>query len=116
MKEIAHEIRLKGGNAIVDIFREEGPEYVEIVQGAANKSKADWKYGGSVEAIEMKILLEMLGEGFEETSDREREELMEEFEEAGVRGADWTKGFPVVKLWRKSALECRVSSLIKLPS
>lgn len=43
----------------------------------------------------MKILLTMLGEAFEERSDREREKLMEEFEEAGVRGADWTKGFPV---------------------
>ena len=68
---------------------------MEIVQDVANKLKTDWEYGDSVEAIKMKILLTMLGEGFEETSDREREELMEEFEEAGVRGADWTKGFPV---------------------
>ncbi len=35
--QIAHEIRLFGGNSIPNFFRDEGPPYKEIVQDVAKK-------------------------------------------------------------------------------
>lgn len=94
VEDIAHCIRMKGGNTIANIARKEGPEYVKIVRKVANKLKADWKDGDSVEEIERKIL-EIFAKAYEKMDPVGRKELMEAFEKAGIRGADWTSGFLV---------------------
>ena len=95
VEDIAHCIRLKGGNTIANISRKEGPEYAKIVRKVANKLKADWRDGDSVEEIERKIVIKIFEKAYEKMDPVERKALMEAFEKAGIRGADWTSGFPV---------------------
>ena len=99
VEDIAHCIRLNGGNTIANISRSmEGPEYAEIVQDVANKLKVDWKDGASVEEIERKILCKVVKKVYEQMNHIEQEKLMKAFEKAGVSGADWASGFPVAAI------------------
>ena len=98
VEDIAHCIRLKACNTIANISRKEGPEYTKIVQKVANKLKADWQDGNSVEEVERKIVIRIFEKAHDKMNRAKRKELMEAFEKAGISGADWTSGFPVAAI------------------
>ena len=105
VNEIAHHIRLFGGNSIPNFFRDEGPPYKEIVQDVANKLGVDYEYYNSVERIEMKILLKMLEDAFDKMSAAEKSEIIKAFEQAGVENLNLRAGFPATAILAQLAVK-----------
>ena len=111
--EIAHEIRLFGGNTIVNKYRGcppiillilapilpflpgEGPPYKEIVQDVANKLGVDDEYYDSVERVEMKIIKEIVKRSLKEMSDKKKEEVFKAFKKEGAKNLDFSAGSPL---------------------
>ncbi len=103
--EIAHHIRLFGGNTLVNFFREEGPPYEEIVRDVANKLGVDFNYDDSVEQVEMKILLKILNDAFDERmSANEKKEFIKACEQEGINKKDFRTGFPMAALLAQLAV------------
>ena len=96
--QIAHHIRLFGGNSIPNFFRDEGPSYKEIVQGVAKKLKVEYGPYEAVEQVEMKILIDMLKRSFDQMGARERDEIIKAFEKAGAENLDFRTGFPAAAI------------------
>lgn len=103
--EIAHHIRLFGGNSIPNFFRDEGPPYEEIVRDVANKVGADYERYNSVERIEMKILLKMLEDAFDKMSAAEKSEIIKAFEQAGAENLNLRAGFPAAAILAQLAVK-----------
>ena len=98
VNEIAHEIRLFGGNTIVNIPRGEGPPYKEIVQDVANKLGVNYGYYDSVERVEMKIMKEIFDRSLKEMSDKKKEEVFKDFKKEGGDNLDFSAGSPLALL------------------
>lgn len=105
VNEIAHHIRLFGGNSIPNFFRDEGPPYEEIVRDVANKVGADYEHYNSVEQIEMKILLKMLEDAFDKMSAAEKSEIIKAFEQAGAKNLNLRAGFPATAILAQLAVK-----------
>ena len=96
--QIAHHIRLFGGNTIVNIPRGEGPPYKEIVQDVANKLGVNYEYYDSVERVEMKIIKEIFDRSLKEMSDKKKEEVFKDFKKEGEDNWDFSAGSPLALL------------------
>ena len=103
--QIAHEIRLFGGNSIPNFFRDEGPPYKEIVQDVAKKLGVDYEYYDSVERVEMKMLLKILEDAFDEMSSKEKDEVIKAFEQGGAENLDFRTGFPMSAILAQLAVK-----------
>ena len=96
--QIAHHLRLFGGNTIVNIPRGEGPPYKEIVQDVANKLGVNYEYYDSVERVEMKIIKEIFDRSLKEMSDKKKEEVFKDFKKEGDDNWDFSAGSPLALL------------------
>ena len=105
VNEIAHHIRLFGGNSMVNVFRNEGPPYKEIVQDVAKKLGVDYEYYDSVERVEMKILLKTLKDAFDKMSPAEKNEIIKAFEQEGAGNLDFRAGFPMSAMLAQLAVK-----------
>ena len=105
VNEIAHEIRLFGGYTPVNIFRDEGPPYEEIVRDVANKVGADYEHYNSVERIEIKILLKIFEDAFDKMSAAEKNGIVKAFEQAGVENLNLRAGFPAAAILAQLAVK-----------
>ena len=73
---IANEIREFGGNTFRNLFRGEGPEYIEVVRDVARKLDAPFGEHHGVVEIERSILTTVLVKALEEMSDEERRSFL----------------------------------------
>ena len=122
--EIAHHIRLFGGNTIANKYRGcpptilpilapilplflpgEGPPYEEIVRDVANKVGANYEHYNSVEQTEMKILLKILEDAFDKMSAAEKSEVIKAFEQAGAKNLNLRAGFPATAILAQLAVK-----------
>ena len=124
--QIAHEIRLFGGNTIANKYRGcpptilsilptlapifpflpgEGPPYKEVVQDVATKLAVDYEYYDSVERVEMKILLKILKDAFDKMSSKEKDEVIKAFEQEGTGNLDFRAGFPMSAILAQVAVK-----------
>ncbi|EIK95516.1 hypothetical protein PMM47T1_17060 [Pseudomonas sp. M47T1] len=74
---IAKEIRLFGGNSLLNLFRKDGVPYDEIVRDVAKHLKVNFG-NDSISVIEQEILGKILSRAFEEMSEEERRAILEE--------------------------------------
>ena len=98
VNEIAHEIRLFGGDTFANIFRDEGPPYKEIVQDVANKLGVNYEYYDSVERVEMEIIKEIFDRSLKGMSDKKKEEVFKAFKKEGGDNLDFSAGSPLALL------------------
>ena len=105
VNEIAHHIRLFGGNSMINVFRDEGPPYKEIVQDVAKKLGVDYEYYDWVERVEMKILLKTLKDAFDKMSPAEKNEIIKAFEQEGAENLDFRAGFPMSAMLAQLAVK-----------
>ena len=85
---IAHEIRAFGGNTLLNIFRDGGPSYREVVRDVADKLDANYEKNDSTEVIELSILMKMAAKSWEKMSPEERTTLLDQL------GVDHKSGIP----------------------
>lgn len=69
---IEREIRLFGGNTLVNFVRKDGPDYTEIVKDVADKLKVKYDKDLEVEDIEDLILAKTLSDAFEQMEDKDK--------------------------------------------
>ncbi|WP_339535514.1 ubiquinol-cytochrome C chaperone family protein [Pseudomonas hunanensis] len=74
---IAKEIRLFGGNSILNLFRKDGVPYQEIVEDVAKHLKVNFGKD-PINVIEQEILGKILTRAFEQMSDEERKVILDE--------------------------------------
>ena len=92
---LASEIRKFGGNTFANIVRDDGPPYKEVVTDVADKMKANYRKGASVEELETAIINTVLGNAWEKMSTAEREALIAECKlsgKSGKSGKAWMAG------------------------
>ncbi|VVO95237.1 hypothetical protein PS903_02492 [Pseudomonas fluorescens] len=77
LEVIAKEIRLFGGNSLLNLFRKDGVPYDEIVRDVAEHLKVNFG-NDSISVIEQEILGKILTRAFEEMSEEERRVILEE--------------------------------------
>ena len=77
------ELRLMGGNSIANSWRNEGPEYHEVVCDVAKKLKVAFHEAHPVERIERNILETVIEQVLEDLSPEQREELAKELADKG---------------------------------
>ncbi|WP_312800100.1 ubiquinol-cytochrome C chaperone family protein [Pseudomonas sp.] len=75
---IAKEIRLFGGNSILNILRRDGVPYEEVVQDVADHLKVNFSKNDPINVIEQGVLGKILSRAFEQMSDEERRAVLEE--------------------------------------
>ena len=75
---IAKEIRDFGGNSIANVFRGEGPPYLEIVCDVAKAIKAPFSRANAIDEIENSVLATILSKAFEKMSEAEKFALLDE--------------------------------------
>lgn len=87
--EILKEIRLFGGNTFANLFRSEGPEYLEVVQDVAGKfgvpKASDFT---SVAALEEELIQKILRDALKKAEGKEREDMEAILKEAGLGQSD----------------------------
>jgi len=88
ISEIYDEICLFGGNTFVNLFRREGPEYVEVLRDAAAKVGVKDVKGLTVLTLEQKMIEVLLRKAMKEASGEEKEELEELLRQAGLKEKD----------------------------
>lgn len=77
---IEKELRQFGGNSILNIFRSgEGVSYKEILCDVASHLKVSYNKTDTCSEIEMAVLIKILEQSIESMSDKERNELLQEF-------------------------------------
>lgn len=77
---IEKELRQFGGNSIINIFRGgEGVSYKEILCDVAGHLKVSYNKTNTCSEIEIAILMKILEKSIESMSDKERNELLQEF-------------------------------------
>ena len=86
---LGREIRKFGGNTVANVFRDEGPDYKEIVEDVADKIEANYREGSSVEEVESAVINKVLGEAWAKMGDAEREALITDFK---LSGKAWMGG------------------------
>lgn len=75
---IEQEIRYFGGNSFVNIFRENGPAYAEIVRDVAKKLKANFNKHSSIEEIESAILVRIMSQSWGKMTPEEKQAFVTE--------------------------------------
>ena len=93
--KMVSEIRLYGGNTIVNLFRGDGVEYSEIVADVGNKISAEFEADASVMEKENAILRKILEEAIKKMSPEDLADMEEAFREAGLRNVNICAGMPV---------------------
>lgn len=90
--EIAHEIRLYGGNTLVNFFRKEGPSYAEVVRDVAARlnvpSTLIKQYSDSVPELERCIFISMASKMSKKMTPEERMEFYKLLSEGHVPETD----------------------------
>lgn len=86
---LGREIRKFGGNSFANVYRDEGPDYQEVVEDVADKIKANYPEGAPVEEIESAIINKVLGEAWTKIRDAERDALIAECK---LSGKEWMGG------------------------
>lgn len=102
---LVKEIREFGGNSILNIFREGGVPYAEIVSDVASKLKVKVGEGESVEGTERKVLLKILGDSIDKMTPADRSILEEELKRLGVKGVSLSAGVPGAVIAGQVAVE-----------
>lgn len=74
---IAKEVRLFGGNSILNLFRKDGVPYQEIVEDVAKHLKVNFGKD-PINVIEQEILGKILSRAFEQMSEEERKIILDE--------------------------------------
>lgn len=93
---IEEEIRTFGGNTFLNLFRGNGPTYIEIVGDVADKLGADFNKNSTIEEIELAIMVRIMGQAWEKMKPEEKEEFLKEM---GIRPSFGSvKALPVVAL------------------
>ncbi len=75
---IAEEICAFGGNTFVNIFRQHGPAYKEIVCDVASKLSASYNSKSDIETIENAIIGKILEKALDKMTDDDKRELLKE--------------------------------------
>lgn len=86
---LGKEIRKFGGNSFVNIFRDEGPPYREVVEDVAEKIKATYPKYATVEELEATVITKVLGDAWARLSKAERNALIAECK---LSGKAWMAG------------------------
>lgn len=99
---LANEICLFGGNSVVNRFRgvidgtgAGGPDYDVIVKDVADKLKANYPAGSSVEEIESAMIQKVLGDAWTQMNEAQRVALLDECK---LSGKAWTSGASAMAL------------------
>jgi uncharacterized protein YaaW (UPF0174 family) len=88
---IGREIRLFGGNSLMNLFRSDGVPYVEVLQDVASHMGVRFTKAHSIEQIEAALLVEVMKRAFEKMSDAERRHIL-----CDLGGPDYADMGPVV--------------------
>ena len=75
---IAKEVRDFGGNSIANVFRGQGPPYVEIVCDVAKAVKAPFSRAEAIDRIESSILAALLAKAFDKMSKEGKADLLDQ--------------------------------------
>lgn len=78
LKLIDKEIRLYGGNSLINLIRQDGVNYREIVVDVAEHLKVNFNKSDTIEAIELGILSKLFASALEQMSGVEREEILKD--------------------------------------
>jgi uncharacterized protein YaaW (UPF0174 family) len=84
---IATEIRLFGGNTLVNMFRRVGVSYDEVVRDVASNLKVRFTKATPLVSVENDILVKILQRAVEKMSDAERDELLKALDMKNLVGA-----------------------------
>ena len=76
--DLADEIRRFGGNTLANIPRQGGPEWGEVVKDVADKIKADYEAGASVEDMEVAVVAKLFELAWDKMSEADQKKLLEE--------------------------------------
>jgi len=76
-KLIATEIRLFGGNTLVNLFRKEGIPYRELLEDVAAHLKVQFRKHDAIAAIELGVLETIFSHAWEKMTEAERKDLLE---------------------------------------
>lgn len=74
---IASEVRLMGGNSLMNLYRSHGPSYKTLVREVAKQVKAPYNDSHDVERMEKNILETVLTETIDKMKPREKEAFFE---------------------------------------
>lgn len=94
---IEKEIREFGGNTLLNLFRGNGPAYIEIVGDVADKLGANFNTHSSVAEIESAIMLRIMSQAWEKMSPEEKHAFLKEMG-IGTGIGSLPKAFPVALL------------------
>ena len=75
---IEREIRQFGGNSFLNLFRDSGPPYYEIVCDVADKLGANYNKESSIAEVESAIMLRIMSQSWEKMNDEERQVFLKE--------------------------------------
>lgn len=85
-KLIATEIRLFGGNTLVNLFRGEGIPYRDLLEDVASHLKVPFRKNDTIAAIELGVLQTIFSQAWEKMTDDERTDLLEHLQMGHVTG------------------------------
>lgn len=83
---ISKEIRLFGGNAIINLFRGDGVTYAEVVRDVASHIDVTFSRTTAVSEIEERMLKHMLSRALEKMSESDRAAILADLEMANLVG------------------------------
>ena len=75
---IEKEIRTFGGNTFLNVFRGNGPAYIEIVGDVASKLGANFNKNSTIEEIESAIMMRIMSQAWEKMKPEEKEAFLKE--------------------------------------
>jgi uncharacterized protein YaaW (UPF0174 family) len=104
VETITHHFLLFGGNTLINIFRDHGPNYSEIVEDVCSKMGVKIEKHESTEDKEKKILLKIIDAAIKKMSVAEKAALTEEFLEAGVKNIDLSTGAPLAVIFAQAGI------------
>ncbi len=84
---IEREIRAFGGNSFLNMFRNSGPSYREIVKDVADKFDVKYPKDSSIEVIEDLILVKMAGKAYEKMEAKDKREFLDSLGVGGLKGS-----------------------------
>jgi uncharacterized protein YaaW (UPF0174 family) len=92
---IVKEVREFGGNSLLNVFRDAGVPYAEVVRDVADKLSAKYDDTDSVAQIEVKVLTKILESSIERMGPEELGALEDQFRAAGAKHVDLRAGAPI---------------------
>lgn len=94
---VEREIRKFGGNTFLNIFRDNGPQYFDIVCDVASKLGANYNKKSSIDEVESAIMMRIMSQAWEKMTNQERQEFLNSME-LGTGIESLPKALPVVAL------------------